>query len=428
MKALKFLLLLTFFSSCEDTGEYVVEYTQIQPGSPAAPAQRPVPKVPVVPIYERKIPRTFENVEKFNLEIEARCRVDWASQHLISSEPFSRDSFKLERTDKGDPLPTLNVENLSFKDKTASEVMGMLLKNTGIRLNATDIFTKRLEATGIGGNLAQVLDLVASMGSVYYTYDSRTKSLELKRHASFNLQVPLSDEAVLAVEDALRGADIDGIVVDWEDRTLIFNGDSVVEDRARNTIAKLSLENYLIAYDVNVFRAYPKTGGSIEWQHILKAFDKGSVKLSQKGVIGRALVVGPNFNASSLAEFLYPRADTALISAGTFVMPERWQGRFDIGRCTRDVEYETDLGVLAEARFTADKDTVGRIDATVVLRTAAGDIAKYSTPVRLGNNILIIGIPTQYFASGTTTELPPTTELIVLISPRIIRIVKPEAK
>ena len=47
---------------------------------------------------------------------------------------------------------------------------------------------------------------------------------------------------------------------------------------------------------------------------------------------------------------------------------------------------------------------------------------------QVGDNILIIGIPTQYFVDGKETIIPPNAELVVLVSPRIIKIVHPLEK
>ncbi|MDR1477018.1 MAG: hypothetical protein LBI17_02725 [Rickettsiales bacterium] len=382
-----------------------------------------------VPVYERKPVRTFEDVEKFNLETPMRCTVDWSDQRLISALPFKRRDFYLERVDRGDVLPDLKVDNLSFEDKPVDEILGSLLRNTGVQVYATDDFYKKLTQEDIGGDLAKVVDLISSMGNVYYSYDDRMKRLTLRRYAKWNLHVPLSDDVILAMEDALRGADIDDIVVDWEDRVLIFQGDVVTEEKVRYIVGKFAIENYLVVSDIDVYRVYPNAGGSIPWENIISAFNRGSVKLSQKGIIGRAIVVGPNFNADSLKEFLAPHSGVVLVSSGKFVTPDRWQGRFDIGRCGREVKIETDLSVLTESRFTPKDDRqVGRLDTTLVLRTGQGDISKYTVPSRLGDNLLVIGIPTQYFVEGATAPVPPNAELVVLISPRIIKIVRPMEK
>ncbi len=382
-----------------------------------------------VPVFDKTPSRTLENVEKFNLETPLRCEVDWESQSIISTQPFKRRDFYLERVDKGDPLPLLNVENLSFENKPVDEILRILLKNTGIQVYATDVFYKKLSQKEINGDLTKVVDLITSLGNVYYSYDNRIKRITLRRYAKWNLHVPLSTDVILAMEDALRGADIDDIVIDWQDKIIIFQGDVVVEEKVRNIVNKFSLENYLLAFDIDVYRVYPKSlNQSIVWMNILEAFNPGSIKLSQKGLIGRALVVSSNFNRDSLYEFLKPQSNVVLVSSGTFITPDRWQGRFDIGRCGREVRLETDLNILTQAQFYPNDKNVGKIDSTIVLRTSNGDIAKYTIPSRLGDNILIIGIPTQYFVEGKETIIPPNAELVVLISPRIIKIVKPLEK
>ncbi|MGN0929187.1 MAG: hypothetical protein ACI4N3_00935 [Alphaproteobacteria bacterium] len=379
-----------------------------------------------VPVFDKLPSRTLENVEKFNLETPLRCEVDWDSQSIISVQPFARRDFFLERVDKGDVLPVLKVENLSFENKPVDEVLRTLLKNTGIQVYATDGFYKKISQSEISGDLTKVVDLIASLGNVYYSYDNRIKRLTLRKYAKWNLHVPLSADVILAMEDSLRGADIDDIVVDWQDKVIIFQGDVVVEDKVRNIVNKFSIENYLLAFDIDVYRVYPRAlDNSIIWMNILEAFNPGSIKLSQKGVIGRALVVSSNFNRDSLYEFLKPQANTVLVSSGTFITPDRWQGRFDIGRCGREVRLETDLNILTQAQFYPNDKNVGKIDSTIVLRTSNGDIAKYTVPSRLGDNILIIGIPTQYFVEGKETIIPPNAELVVLVSPRIIKIVHP---
>ncbi len=382
-----------------------------------------------VPVFDKTPSRTLENVEKFNLETPLRCEVDWDSQSIISTQPFARRDFFLERVDKGDALPVLKVDNLSFENKPVDEVLRTLLKNTGIQVYATDLYYKKISQSELSGDLTKVVDLIASLGNVYYSYDNRIKRITLRKFAKWNLHVPLSSDVILAMEDALRGADIDDIVIDWEDKVIIFQGDVVVEDKVRNIVNKFERENYLLAFDIDVYRVYPKTlNGSIIWMNILEAFNPRSIKLSQKGVIGRALVVSSNFNRDSLNEFLIPQANVVLVSSGTFITPDRWQGRFDIGRCGREVRLETDLNILTQAQFYPNDKNVGKLDSTIVLRTSNGDIAKYTVPSRLGDNILIIGIPTQYFVDGKETIIPPNAELVVLVSPRIIKIVHPLEK
>ena len=420
--------LLLILTSCDND----ITYPQQQIITPVAPISGETTSYNIkvsdyVPVFDKAPSRTLENAEKFNIETPLRCEVDWETQTLISTQPFSRRDFAFDRVDRGDPLPDLKVDNLSFEKKPVDEILRILLKNTGIQVYATDSSYKKLTQSEISGNLSQVVDLITSLGNVYYSYDNRTKRITLRRYAKWNLHVPLSTDVILGMEDALRGADIDDIVIDWQDRAIIFQGDVVTEEKVRNIVNKFAIENYLIAYDIDVLRVYPKQPDtSIKWMNILEAFNTGSVKLSQKGVIGRALVVSSNFNRASLDEFLLPLANTVVVSSGTFIVPDRWQGRFDIGRCGREVRLETDLDILSQTKFIPNRDYVGKLDNTIVLRTSAGDIAKYNVPSRIGDNIVIIGIPTQYFVETKETIIPPNAELVVLLSPRIIKIVRPD--
>lgn len=430
MKFCKFFyfICLVFITSCSD--EYDYGYNMMaQPMPYVEDTSYDIKVNDYVPVFDKVPSRTLENVEKFNLETPLRCEVDWDSQSIISSQPFQRRDFFLERVDKGDVLPTLKVDNLSFENKPVDEVLRILLKNTGIQVYATDLYYKKISQSELSGDLTKVVDLITSLGNVYYSYDNRIKRITLRKYAKWNLHVPLSDDVILAMEDALRGADIDDIVIDWEDKVIIFQGDVVVEDKVRSIVNKFERENYLLAFDIDVYRVYPKSiDSSIIWMNILEAFNPGSIKLSQKGVIGRALVVSSNFNRDSLNEFLRPQANVVLVSSGTFITPDRWQGRFDIGRCGREVRLETDLNILTQSQFYPNDKNVGKLDSTIVLRTSNGDIAKYTVPSRLGDNILIIGIPTQYFVEGKETIIPPNAELVVLVSPRIIKIVRPLEK
>ena len=377
-----------------------------------------------VPVYKKLPSRTFEHAEKFNLETPLRCEVDWSTQNIISTQPYNLHDFRLERVDRGDPLPDLTVKNLSFKHTSIDKIISSILKNTGIKLKIIST-SPEISVDNISGNLETVLSLITSLADVYYSYDNRTKTISIDHIAKWNLHVPLSKEVILGMEDALRGIGTDDIVIDWQDRVLIFSGNFLVENRVRKIINKFAIEDYLIAYDIDIFRVYPKNPEtSIKWMDVIPAFNHDSVKLSKKGIIGRALVVSSNFNTASLKEFLYPRANSVLVSSGTFIVPNRWQGRFDIGRCGRENRLETDLNIVTQTKYKQDDKYVGKLDSIFALRTNSGDITNFNLPSRLGENIVIIGIPTQYFIKEEETTIPPNAELVTLISPRIIKIVR----
>ena len=106
----------------------------------------------------------------------------------------------------------------------------------------------------------------------------------------------------------------------------------------------------------------------------------------------------------------------------TFAIPNGWQSRFDIGQCGREERLETDLIIGATGKYA---DFAGRkkIDAKIVLRTSNGELSSFNIPSTVGDNYVIVGIPTHSFVTTPETLVSPFAELVVFMSPRIISIV-----
>jgi hypothetical protein len=65
-----------------------------------------------------------------------------------------------------------------------------------------------------------------------------------------------------------------------------------------------------------------------------------------------------------------------------------------------------------------------KIDAKIAMRTKGGEIASFNVPSNLGDNYIIIGIPTHSFVETPETLISPFAELVVFMSPRVIEIRK----
>ena len=156
--------------------------------------------------------------------------------------------------------------------------------------------------------------------------------------------------------------------------------------------------------------------------NLLPAFGDKNVKMSIPGVVGRALVVGPEINTKTLQEFLGQQANVVLISQGTFAIPNGWQSRFDIGQCGKEERLETDLIIGATGTY-GDFGGRDKIDAKIVLRTSNGELSSFNIPSTVGDNYVIVGIPTHSFVTTPETLVSPFAELVVFMSPRIISVV-----
>jgi hypothetical protein len=372
-----------------------------------------------VPIYPRKAALTTDTARRFALDLPMRCTVDWDNQRVLSILP--EEHVEMVRLDAGDALPDFGVADFSFEGQTVTETLERLFQGTGIDIVESEPILDRITGTIQSGELSDATELIASLGRAYFSYDADLKELRLRRTARWLVRMPQNESMIMALVDAFRGADKRNLMVNWTDKTLILEGNHQTEREARQIIADLGAQRYIIAWDIDVYRVYPRSENPIIWMNMLPAFGQRNVKMSIPGVVGRLLVVSPEINTKTLQKFLAQQSNVVLISQGTFSIPNGWQSRFDIGQCTREERLETDLIIGATGRF-GDYGGMKKVDAKIALRTRGGEIASFSVPSSLGDNYVIIGIPTHSFVETPETLISPFAELVVFMSPRVIEI------
>lgn len=377
-----------------------------------------------VPIFPKKAALTTDTARRFALDLPKRCTVDWNNQSLLSVLPAQ--PVEIVRLNTGDAMPEFNVEDYSFTKKTVVAVLEKLLEGTKIKVvtdeDLPDLITGEIKS----GNLADAVELIAHLGKVYYTYDDDFKELRLSSRGKWLMKMPKDQYVIMALVDAMRGSGIRNLLVNWQDKTVSLEGDYQIEKEVRNIISDVDAKNYLIAWDMDVYRVYPRTDNPIVWMNMIPAFGADNIRMSIPGVVGRLLVTSPEINTKTLQEFLAQQSNVVLISQGTFVLPNGWQTRFDIGQCSREDRLETDLIVGATAKYGKYADMT-KIDAQISLRTHQGELATFNVPTSLGDNYVIIGIPTHSFVTDAETLISPFAELVVFMSPRVISIVDTDA-
>ena len=67
------------------------------------------------------------------------------------------------------------------------------------------------------------------------------------------------------------------------------------------------------------------------------------------------------------------------------------------------------------------------IMADIVLTTKYGELTSFNIPSSIGDNYVIIGIPTHSFVTTPETLISPFAELVVFMSPRLVSIVDSKA-
>ena len=302
--------------------------------------------------------------------------------------------------------------------------MEKLLDGVDVDVIEDSKMTGKISGAISSGALSDAVELMTRLGRVYYSYDAAEGAIHLTHRAKWMIKMPENETIIMALLDAMHGADMRNLLVDWKDKTIVFEGDYQIEREVAKIIADISSKKYMVAWDIDVYRVYPRTDNPIIWMNLLPAFGDKNVRMSVPGVVGRAVVVGPEINTKTLQEFMYQQANVVLISQGTFAIPNGWQSRFDIGQCGKEERLETDLIVGATAKY-GDFGGRDKIDAKIVLRTSNGELTSFNIPSSVGDNYIIVGIPTHSFVTTPETLISPFAELVVFMSPRLISIVDP---
>ena len=373
-----------------------------------------------VPIFPKKAALTTDTARRFSIELPKRCNVDWNNQTVLSVVP--EEKIEIVRLATGDELPELNVSDYEFKHLTVKQALDKLLEGTDIVVIEDEELIEKVSGAIRSGNLEDTVALMAKMGRAYYYYDAAARELHLTHRAKWMIKMPRDETIIMALLDAMHGADMRNLLVNWQDKTLVFEGNYQTEREVARIIADISSKKFMLAWDVDVYRVYPRSDNPIMWMNMLPAFGDENVRMSIPGVVGRALVVSPEINTKTLQEFLGQQANVVLISQGTFAIPNGWQSRFDIGQCGKEERLETDLVIGATGSY-GNYGGYKKIDAKIVLRTSAGELSSFNIPSSLGDNYVIIGIPTHSFVTTPETLVSPFAELVVFMSPRVISIV-----
>ncbi len=361
-------------------------------------------------------PRTTRSAEMVSLESPLRCNIEENREKIMTVIPFKQEAFKLERSEKGDALPRYEVTGFSFNGQTTEHVFNKLLSEAKIKVVAQGGPFPELAAEDVTGELSEVMDMIADASDVYYLYNDQQKTVIVSREVGWNLHVPERHEVMIAVLDSLRGAGIHDLVVNWAENIVSFKGDKVVEDKVRKLIELFDTEPRLIVFNVQIWRVKPYSRTKeIAWQELVDIFGADRIKFMLKGVMGRALVTDHDINARSLKNFLNSRGSVTQVSEGMFIAANKWRSRFDVGRCGSMSMPEAQLSIMAQTDMYAER----RMKTNITLDTDQGEITAFTAHSKLGDNIVLIGIPSSSFSDSLNGY-----ETIVIMTPSIVRLIK----
>lgn len=369
----------------------------------------------VLPQQDPFMLRTTFRANDLDLETPLRCNVNWKTQEMVQILPHNNVSFRIDRNDIDNPLPQFEVKNFTFDNIPAEQALLKLTQEAGITLVAKDAPYPTLYGKNINGSFKDVVEMIARSADLFYRYDAKTNSIILSRRASFTLYAPSSRTLLLGFLDILRGAGITDMITNWRDYSITFETNLETMDKINNLLSEFENNPTMIMYDVSIFRVIANEPCGVVWKDLLKDFDFGSIATAQTGVIGRVLTVTNDISNEEIRKFVSKYATIEDISEGRFIVPTQWFSRFDVGRCGKVEDMEYPLSLLAKAGIEKNN----RILSEITLDTTEGEITRFKVRNKLGENFLIIGLPSEIF--GPAKE---GTETVVFIVPRLVRLLK----
>lgn len=362
----------------------------------------------------KKIINTTRNADFLDLEAPLRCSISGKNEKIITAIPSDEKAFSIVKSEESDALPRFEVTGYSFFQQSLDAALQKLLDEAKIKVYAADGPYVTISAKNLKGELDSVVGKICDSGNLFYQYYKDRKSLILKRSVDWSVKTIKSKPLLMAMSDILRGSGINDITLDWEDYTINFKGDFEVFEKVRKLVEYVNKDPILFTFDITVYRVYPQNQGGVLWQDLIKAFGADTIKIVNKGALGRMLVVGPEIDNENLEAFLSRTSKFHNITEGSLFLPNNWESRFDIGRCARYDVAENQISLLIKSEIN-QKDN--KLYSSITIDTENGEVARFNSKNRFGENYLIIGIPAETF--GVSAQ---GGETVVLLSPKMIKV------
>ncbi|MBL0690120.1 MAG: hypothetical protein JJV96_00075 [Alphaproteobacteria bacterium] len=380
-----------------------------------------------VPIYQKNPIVTTKTVQMFSSEWNYRCSIEDKTKTLISTMP--RPNIRLIPIGEGDPLPDFNIKDFSMENEKLEVGINRLLEGLDITVINNDDLSKDISIDQISGKLDTVIKTLAKLSNVYINYDKSKKIIKIKNEMEFIIESESkSIEVFLAFLDSIYGIQVPISSINWKNKNITTLIDRERENLIYRSLISINKADYLVAYDVNIYRLYPKSKEFFPWMDLIRAFGNDAVEGTSNGVLGKTLIMAPNITRDDFENFISLKANYASISQGTmFAYPDQ-QSKFNIGQCAKTDRLEKDLTIFTKTKFERQHLETDNIvfHTELVLYKQDGELASFKTTPVIGNSILIIGIPLHTFLKQDKTTLAPWNEVVLWIQPRLIQFIDPK--
>lgn len=332
--------------------------------------------------------RTNQTFETLDMEVPMRCGENAGLDETISSSiVLKKSDFKILMQEDQDEIPQINVDEFSFTSVPAHQAVSLLVKDTGIKVKTKEKYFPKLSGQNVSGSLDFVLRSLGQSGGFFYAYESDTQTLKLFKQGHFEIYVPQNKNVMLAVIDAIRGAGIEEITPDWQSSTLLLTATRDEIEKVKKVLRYFQKGNPILVMQARIFHLNPKFK-DITWRTVLNQMGINRVRSSDRGISGQ-LITLRHSNPRKLLQSMDGLYDVTPLAQGVVVIPDQWKARFDIGKCTSDLNLSSGLSVL----FSANVLPKEQILTTLTLDSLAGEVSSYRSITQLDDELVLMGLP-----------------------------------
>lgn len=347
-----------------------------------------------------------------NIETPFRCSVKSAGDLDISTTLVLKpDDFKLTFFAEGDSLPRYEVNGLNFEHKPLDEAIQELVEEADITVYTEEDYHPEMNAEAVYGELSDVMEELTKAGSSFYTYNAEQKELFLSRKGRFELKLPSNRMVMLAVLDALRGAELTDIHPNWQTDTIDLSLTRAEEEKVNQLLNTIVTEGTLLVADIQVYTVAPKSAHA-RWQSVVEDYGVEHVYSANNGLSGKILSMGHQRPMNGFLDTLTRDYYLTPTSQGVAIVPNNWKMRFNVGQCASVKDMDS-LSVLLNTQI----QNAEKMKTNITLETRAGEISSFSAVPALDNELVILGVPPL---------TPQGNELLLTIKIRMIRLIKGE--
>lgn len=341
-----------------------------------------------LPVVAEPLMKNPNSLQYLDIELPFRCSsaTPDEGEKVVSSIALSNMDFTVRLPGQTALLPRYQVNGFSFSNKTADTAIAELLKEAEIKVVAEEGQYQTLSARDLKGELSSVLEKLTGQAGLFYTYQPDLKTLFLTHKAKAAVQVPHNKLVMMAVLDALNGAHLDPVSVDWKNFQISLRLTRHELDSVQALMVNLVKEKYILAAQVKLYDVSLKMGS--HWQQVVDKLGTRGISAFQNGLVGQAFVLNQQVSEDDFLKVMSSSFLPTFIGSGQVVVPSGWRTRFNFNQCAPQISY-SGLSLFLQTSVKKNNEA----QTILTLDSSAGEVASFDMINNLDQKVMIVGIP-----------------------------------